>query len=339
MASEQQTLGRRRLLLYNGKKFKSLDLETLSFGDKSSVRKFSCPFKKLRNVDILCSGNGLVCATLDYEKNFYVWNPTTGLYKQLPDPPVLSKPYEVIYHGCGYLSATDDFKFLVARIEEEEDEEEDEDEEEMKEEVDIFSWRAQAWKRIQVPKEKSIGRGGTLLNETLHWLCEGRNNDILFAFDLAKEEFRRVPLPILDEHGKLFNGIRVSLVGCLCLYRFLNAEYLTENCSFIDLWVMREYNVGDSWTKLCRLKFSNVPKRVLYLNPLLVMEDSIVVRKRAGTIHAEGIRIGYNGEVLATNVVKDGSCYEMEYEESLLWLDDYDGVVEDVKAKRLKTQH
>ena len=97
--------------------------------------------------------------------------------------------------------------------------------------------------------------------------------------------------------------------------------------------------MGDSCTKLCSLKFSNVPKQVLYLKPLLVMEDSTVVRKRTGTIHTEGIRIGYDGEVLETNVVKDGGCYRMEYEESLLWLDDYDGVVEDVKVKRLKTQH
>lgn len=201
------------------------------------------------------------------EEIFYVWNPSTELFKQLPDPPVLSKPYEVIYHGCRYLSATDDYKFLVARIEEEEEEELEE--EEKKVEVDIFSRRAQVWKRNQVPKEDSITREGILLNETLHWLGEGGKKDtkdILFAFDFAKEEFRKMPLPILDEGGKLFRGITVSLGGCLCLYRFFTAEhcakYFAEYSSSIDMWVMRsrEYDVGDSWIKLCRLKFSNIPK-------------------------------------------------------------------------------
>ncbi|KAL6227548.1 hypothetical protein ACLB2K_001505 [Fragaria x ananassa] len=117
---------------------------------------------------------------------------------------------------------------------------------------------------------------GILLNEALHWLgVSGGNKVILFAFDLAKEEFRRMSMPVLDEGDKLFDGI---------------------------------FNYK--------------------LRPLLVMEDSMLVGKWTYKTDAEAIRVGYDGVVLETNVLMDSGCQSLEYEESILRLDDYDVVEE-----------
>lgn len=118
-AIEQKTRGCCRLLYDNRDRLSSSELKTPLFGDDSTVRKLSCPFKQRRGIDLLCSGNGLVCAVNYDDGNFYIWNPSTGFFKQIPDSHVSSTPYDIEYHGCGYLSATDDFKFLVAGKEKE----------------------------------------------------------------------------------------------------------------------------------------------------------------------------------------------------------------------------
>nr|XP_011457612.1 PREDICTED: F-box protein CPR30-like [Fragaria vesca subsp. vesca] len=331
-AVEQQTRGFCRLLLYDRRRLSSSELKTPLFGDDSTVRKLSCPFRQRRGIFLLCSGNGLVCAVNfdDDDENFYIWNPSTGFFKQVPHHRVsASTPYGITYHGCGYLSATDDFKFLVAGKEKKE----------KKQVVEILSWRAQVWKAIEVPKDMFIECNGILLNEALHWLGVhvSGGDKVLFAFDLAKEEFRRMSMPILDEGDKLFDGITVSMGKCLCLYRFLEGSYFRkhfgEQNSCIDLWMMREYEVGDSWTKFCRLRFSNIPRHIYKLRPLLVMEDSTLVGKWTYKTDAEAIRVGYDGVVLETNVLMDSGCRSLEYEESLLRLDDYDKVSSCHKSK------
>ncbi|KAK9949277.1 hypothetical protein M0R45_004810 [Rubus argutus] len=133
LASERKTLSC-RLLLSTPSQFKSLDMQTLSFVDDSSVRKLACPFKQPgRAVKTLGSCNGMVFVALDSCNGYYIWNPSTGLFLKLPNPGFASigattlslsirareyDPSKTIaglhHYGFGYVSASDDYKVVVA---------------------------------------------------------------------------------------------------------------------------------------------------------------------------------------------------------------------------------
>ncbi|KAL6192837.1 hypothetical protein ACLB2K_033923 [Fragaria x ananassa] len=202
-----------------------------SFGDKSLYRKVNFPFLQQVLED-------------ESRIKFYVCNPSTGFFKQLPSP--VSDEEDVVTYriGVGYVSATDDYKVLVGYLEKDPGEDSG-----VVEAIQIFSLRAHCWKRIEEPG----GTGGVyvspsmaLCNETLHWLSFER--DQLFAFDLAKEELRTMPLPNFSQDGMNFGDIGVSHEGCLCVLR-----HCLRPCDSIDFWVMREYGVRDTWTKQFRL--------------------------------------------------------------------------------------
>ncbi|KAM5576789.1 hypothetical protein ABKV19_007567 [Rosa sericea] len=87
-ARQQKTLNRRLLVSTDAPRLESLQLDdTPSFGEPSSVRKLSFPFPPRPGgcVKLLGSRNGLVFVAVD-EKLFYIWNPSIGFLKQLPDP-------------------------------------------------------------------------------------------------------------------------------------------------------------------------------------------------------------------------------------------------------------
>ena len=99
----------KRLLLYPGApKLESLPLDdTTSFGDPSAVRKLALPFVQAfgDHVRFLGSCNGLVFLAFR-EKLIFIWNPSLGFFKQLPDLgfcPYYSYSSSLCYYGVAYL--------------------------------------------------------------------------------------------------------------------------------------------------------------------------------------------------------------------------------------------
>ncbi|XP_062000584.1 F-box protein CPR1-like isoform X3 [Rosa rugosa] len=268
IASHHQTLCHRLLICtvsisesFNSvDEFNSLDLDTpppSPLGETSLVlRKVRCPLTQ-HPVTILCSCNGLILAALyDQENKMFIWNPSTQFFKKLPDPADL--PSELLCFGFGYLLATDDYK-VIANFKVSDDYYVDEVEEEKKgKEMHIFSSKANTWKRTEAPLDFDFDFEGTLSNEVLHW----PDNFGIFAFDLAREEFRRMPLPIPGGEGE-FRYVR-AFGDCLCAFDFANLD----TASSIDLWVMKKYGVADSWTKLFNLKVSDQPEKIPYCLPV-----------------------------------------------------------------------
>ncbi|XP_050369189.1 F-box protein CPR1-like [Argentina anserina] len=125
---------------------------------------------------------------------------------------------------------------------------------------EIFSMRADSWKRIQDPPFSIVFDSvhPALLNEALHWISMG---DIV-AFDLAKEEFRVMPCPVVDD-GRPQPPLVASFRGCLCVL-FVPGD---TDVGSLDLWIMREYGVAESWTKLFNLKVSDFAKEMSYFGP------------------------------------------------------------------------
>ncbi|KAM5576785.1 F-box/kelch-repeat protein [Rosa sericea] len=296
-ARQQKTLSHRLLVSTNALQLDSLDFDTPSFGEPSSVRKLSLPFHQqpVRFVKLLGSCNGLVSVAFD-EKLFYIWNPSVRFFKQLPDPPGFSSIFSITFSGVGYVSATDDYKVLVASV--------------WKTEVWMFSSRARVWKSIQVagnsPALYATGHG-ILLNEALHWVEDEFDHEIL-VFDLLQEEFRKMCLPNFQQRlGFLPALLGVSFGGCLCVCR----RPITA-CDSIDFWVMREYDVrGDSWTKLLNFKLSDPSQ-----GPIMVMESSIIA-KRWTSDGSCLVKIDHEKEE-KRGVILGNSLKMIPYEESLL---------------------
>ncbi|XP_024199770.1 F-box protein CPR1-like [Rosa chinensis] len=327
----QQTRSHRALCFDRREsEFESRDLETLwSTGDNSTDRKLRCPFKnpgdELRS---LSSCNGLVCATLSHRSSIdldiYIWNPSTQFYKKLPASPlrVQRVPYVRCY-GFGYLSATGDFKVLIdnlysLNIEHHNFSSNSNNLYSLNIERHSFSSNSNIWKRIAVPFRIQRDVAGTLSNEALHWI----DKEIL-AFDLTHEKFRTMLLPDFKP-GQCIMELG-DFRGCLCALDCLN-----RRASFIDLWVMKEYNVSESWTKLFTLKISDRPVRMRSLRLIMVMETGTVLEKapisegRDCDTEFKLIKSGHKEEKFETHKVSRKLYgYTIGYEESLLWVGDH----------------
>ncbi|XP_062002664.1 F-box/kelch-repeat protein At3g23880-like [Rosa rugosa] len=215
-AFERRTLSH-RLLLSTPSHMESLDLQTSSFVDDSSIRKLTCPFKQPgRTVFTLGSCNG-----------YYIWNPSTGLFLKLPNPGFALKENKTIscLHHCGfgYVSATDNYKVVVAAP----------SEVNPAMPIEVFSSKSSSWKRIESPPHFSLmcwvdTTRDSLTNEALHWLDELREPELdtsrytITAFDLDKEEFREMSVPISGIHFVLpifYTERRVVMWGTRCWAR------------------------------------------------------------------------------------------------------------------------
>ncbi|XP_062010490.1 F-box protein CPR1-like [Rosa rugosa] len=155
-------------------------------------------------------------------------------------------------------------------------------------EVNLFSLRAETWKSIKSPTKGTTHRKGLFLREALHWLAYERDNTtpfkysglpiVLFAFDLAKEEFRKSSiLNYLTCESRL----GVSCEGCLYIVHYSRLFEPRWIDYVVDFWVMREYSNSDSWTRSFSLRFSDEPdKRIYMLEPILFKETCAFVMNR-----------------------------------------------------------
>ncbi|PRQ48181.1 putative F-box domain-containing protein [Rosa chinensis] len=330
-ARQQKTLSRRLLVSTDTSQLESLHLgDTPSFGEPSSVRKLSFPFQPQLGgyVKLLGSCNGLVFLAVD-NKLFFIWNPSIGFLKQLPDPGFPLDDNVLPYYGVAYLSATDDYKVLVASF----------GFGGAKLEVEMFSLRTHIWQRIESPCRSDdvllFHCQGTLLNDAFHWVNyhdynEEEEHEIV-SFDLEDEVFRRMPLPNFDHDAKTFSKLGVC-GGCLCVSRYPYGVWYS-----IDFWVMREYGVSGSWIMLFSLKLSDPPHLPRFSRQLLVVESSTVSARWT----AEGfelIRIYHKEDnQLGRYMLKGHRISMIEYEESLLWISGYHPVEEKEQVQILET--
>ncbi|GMI64533.1 hypothetical protein like AT3G06240 [Hibiscus trionum] len=193
--------------------------------------KLNLPFcVNQRNwVDILGSCNGLVCIAPD-EDTLYLFNPSTRESKRIPDPPSSFAPNGLSVYGFGYDFVNDDYKVVNVGCGT----------------VCVYSLRTDSWGMVcSFPYDDSVYESGVLLNGAIHWMASyGDEADftcVVAAFSLEEEVFSHFPAPdIVDTCFEFMVGV---LNGCLCV---LHSRNQMRN----DFWVMTEYGLGESWTKL-----------------------------------------------------------------------------------------
>nr|ADD52593.1 SFBBV-gamma [Pyrus sinkiangensis] len=207
--------------------------------------------------------DGIVCVTVD--ENFFLCNPATGEFRQLPDsclllplPGVKEKfGLETTLKGLGFGYDCKAKEYKVVRIIDNYDCECSDDGETYVEHIalpytaEVYTMAANSWKEITIDILSKILSSysepysySVYLKGFCYWLsCDVE--EYIFSFDLANEISDMIELPFRGEFGFKRDGI------------FLYNESLTyyrssyeEPSTLFEIWVM-DYDDGfkSSWTK------------------------------------------------------------------------------------------
>ncbi|KAJ7946381.1 F-box protein [Quillaja saponaria] len=185
---------------------------------------------------ILGSCNGLLCLRY-FGGKIVLWNMSIREYHWLPDTqmefPGGFGSCEFANYGFGYDSVNEDYKVvrLVQFLNKKE------------KEFKVYSLKDDVWRRSQdFPYYLCYKYAwGVLVNGALHWAVtqtlESEEKFVL-AFGISMEVYGMVPLPEFSD--RCFHLTVHVLGGCLCLL----CHYFGVR---VDVWVMRQYEVKESW--------------------------------------------------------------------------------------------
>ncbi|KAL2547741.1 F-box protein [Forsythia ovata] len=225
-------------------------------GDIQTVRKIDTPFaSSMPEFSIIGSCNGLLCLVDSLlSDTIYIYNPFTRDYKVLPNSTVfedqnvifgfgfnpINKDYKVIkivyYHKTYNLDILMPSRRLM-------------DISSQRSDVQIYNLGSNEWRSIgeapYIIDKRSLP--GVLVSGRLHWLSRlgkynGRYNRIIISFDLSDDSFREIPKP---GGSKIWVHFIVVVLGC-CLSV---AVPLPGGNGAVEIWVMKEYGVQESWVK------------------------------------------------------------------------------------------
>ncbi|XP_050238923.1 F-box protein CPR1-like [Mercurialis annua] len=214
------------------------------------------------------SCNGVVA--IYNKQGITLWNPSTNKFKSFPLWVV-----DILFDGFGYDPVSDDYKVIMVTKLYSED----------FLRVMIYSVKNNSLRRIQdlhSPEPNSCRDNyeysGVLVGSFLHWIAHPRDEgssfyNFILAFDLSGETFHEVPLPLplpkdtRDGDRKVLNMVS-ELGGCLSM------SYCFQG--YVDIWIMKEYGVEDSWTKLLTVQCGHQDKYINFssgLKPLCYSKE------------------------------------------------------------------
>lgn len=244
-------------LIFQG--FKS-DLSVLN---PDSLDKKVIPFKDWRiddHIEVIGSCDGLVAI-----RNFLIdciglFNVSTRKHRVLPPfefPPCMLDCNFDSCNGFGRHPSSSDYK-LVRILQHEETTK-----------VYVFSTEANTWRLIDsVPPPCKYRYGvwgfGALVEGNLNWIgnfvVEGENiKFVIVSFDLGSEKFSETLLHLSVYYYSERFGLSLKVLrGRLCvLYGYRNPYF--NHIHRIDVMVMKEYGVEDSWVKMHSFPIQGIP--------------------------------------------------------------------------------
>ncbi|KAG8656300.1 hypothetical protein MANES_04G117533v8 [Manihot esculenta] len=124
--------------------------------------------------------------------------------------------------------------------------------------VMVYSWKRKSLTRVEdllgysiIPTHNNPQPGGVLVGGSLHWVVNGKGNvkdRVILAFGLGDEKFFELPKPQMESENISLHMVEIggSLALCSSWPHWMN-----------EIWVMKEYGVMESWTKLFNLTNSN----------------------------------------------------------------------------------
>ncbi|XP_027116778.2 F-box/kelch-repeat protein At3g23880 [Coffea arabica] len=218
-----------------------------------------------KSVWVVGSCDGLVCIAIE-ENDLFLWNPAIRKYKKLPDLAIRLKHGCYIIFGFGYDMLNDDYKvvaiFCVFR-----------GGNDYETEVRVYSLKHDSWMRIEnfkggVPLDDS----GKYANGKLHWAAsrgfDSNHSWKIVSLDLGNESYGEVERP---EYG---DGVYDWTFGVLggCLTVLCDYEWTR-----VDVWVMKEYGVRDSWSKVVSVPYLDDPEKSRYSFPVCLLKNGEIL--------------------------------------------------------------
>ncbi|OMP12152.1 hypothetical protein COLO4_03443 [Corchorus olitorius] len=273
------------------------------------------------------SYNGLVCLVKDMESSYYgytyntfiLWNPAIKKAIRLPEPSVRFGSHGRTFNGFGFDLKTNDYKLLRFVVL-------DDKEPNVEVEAEVYSLNANCWTSITSIAPNYIPRidyprnyGNSFVNGAIHMLaCDrkcGRKRNLILAFDLSEEVFSEIPFP---DH--LSNAL--YLPAQLLKYRQSSIAIMTwerdpsleTHLWVIELWVMKEYGVATSWTKVLTKAAESVPRLLFFRQ-----EEQVLVARKGGWIASIDIK-SKQSEVFGVQSLESFLVVD-SYVESLVLLD------------------
>ncbi|KAI3676067.1 hypothetical protein L1987_85665 [Smallanthus sonchifolius] len=178
---------------------------------------------------IVGSSNGLVCVS--FNSKLLVGNPSTREVRPLVLPPWIRLSSCC---GFGYDSFRDDYKVVVGGPKGEN-----------QTCVQVLSLKSNIWRVIEEVKYVFIRKVGILWNDALYWIVRDSENTkkLIISYDLSKDEFKEIPQPD-DAKYECTSDTYLGIVKeCLCIFDMSPG-------SLFDVWLMKKYNVKQSWELL-----------------------------------------------------------------------------------------
>ncbi|KAL8544499.1 hypothetical protein ACS0TY_004895 [Phlomoides rotata] len=243
-----------------------------------SLPSFDMPFTDLIpcNADVgdfkfesLClvgSCDGILCLLIE-KKRFMLWNPTTKMSNKLPNFVNEMKSVRITTYGFGFDESSNDYKVFglweyshvsIGKV---------------------YSLRTNSWEVIEEMDDSGNG-AGVYASGKLHW-CRVDLDDScdIVSFDLSSHVYGVVELPSYPKSK--FKHTLGLIGGCL-------SGNLIQPNRDLDIWVMKEYGMKESWEKVVCVPYTKDFVRCLTPIP---------------------IAINTNGEVLLTHWISSFCIY------------------------------
>ncbi|XP_026384826.1 F-box protein CPR1-like [Papaver somniferum] len=226
-------------------------------------------------------------------EDLVLWNPSTKESKKLSEPVVTDSFWRYGKSqnnglGLGYKSIIDDFKIIRIDV--------------FYDypichgcKVNVYTLRSNSWKELPniIPYDVCLPRPyrtkPALVNGYLHWVGtpvdgQGTRTDskVILSFNLENDVCSEVPVT-QQLRKSLFQNRKAdstagspsdeflvgSLDGCLCIlsgYNIPNTYF--RSIKNIELWVMKEYGVMQSWTKLSTFTRDSIQRSTIMLSQM-----------------------------------------------------------------------
>ncbi|CAA7054415.1 unnamed protein product [Microthlaspi erraticum] len=307
----------------------ALHLYAVDLDSLDTVSDVEHPMKRGGPTEVFGSCNGLIGLS-NSPTDLAIFNPSTRQIHRLPPSPIDlpegSTTRGYVFYGLGYDSVNDDYK--IVRMVQFKRDSNDELGCSFPYEVKVFSLKKNSWKRIDSNFSTIqllfyfyyhllYRRGyGVLAGNSLHWVLPRRPGliafNIVIRFDLALEEFEIVRLPEAVMNGEIDIQMDIGVLdGCLCLMCNYDQKH-------VDVWVMREYNVRDSWSKAFTVMKPKSVKSFAYMRPLVYSKsrDKVLLEinntklvwfdlesKKLSTLRIKDCPSSYSAEIVVSSLV------------------------------------
>ncbi|XP_026419580.1 F-box protein CPR1-like [Papaver somniferum] len=279
------------------------------------------PFKSLRYlVRLMGSCNGLVCIRLvvdndngDEKNYFYLWNPATREYKEIPKSPI--KIDRIQMSALGYDHNTDDYKLVIGTVEPPGSK---------GTLVQVYSLASNSWKPGQTVAywfpshylEKH--KHGVLVNGYFHWLVIAEHKFSLLSLGISDESFKELhllPKELLEKNKQRCMSLGV-LEGCLCLCLLVTSDV---DVPMFEVWQMLDYGVQESWARRFIIPLNSIMENCLiFLSPLWSFENGEILLMSSSNLVLYDPE---HGSARKLSKPSNSTCLTVNYIDSLVSLE------------------